>query len=220
MPTVAIKAFDGLKPITDPILLDNGAATVAKNVKLISGALAPLKNSTTLKALTKTAPQTIFRYGSSANENEYWLEFLARTDVMRSPIVDNQYGMLYWSDGVAVKYAPNNLILSGGSYPGASYTLGVPAPDGGLHLRLRLRGRGATLHRSRHGDRGPRRERDHHRHVHRAGWCVQHHKEAHLHLVHRWQRRAVPVLDRGAGGQHQLHGHLRPGSTRRGDPVG
>lgn len=128
MPTVAIKAFDGLKPITDPILLDNGAATVAKNVKLISGALAPLKNSTTLKALTKTAPQTIFRYGSSANENEYWLEFLARTDVMRSPIVDNQYGMLYWSDGVAVKYAPNSVILSGGSYPGGGYTLGIPAP--------------------------------------------------------------------------------------------
>lgn len=130
MPTASIKAFNGLKPIVDPVLLEQGEATIATNVKLVSGAIQSLKGTTTLKALTKTAPATIFRYGSSSNENEYWLEFTNRTDVMRSPIADNQYGMLYWADGTAVKYAPNSLILSGASYPGASYTLGLPAPTG------------------------------------------------------------------------------------------
>lgn len=130
MPTAAVKAFDGLKPLVDPVLLPQGSSTVASNVKLVSGAIQPLRGTTTLKALTKTAPQTIFRYGTSSNENEYWLEFLAKTDVMRSPIVDNQYGMLYWADGTDVRYAPNNLILSGSSYPGASYKLGIPAPLG------------------------------------------------------------------------------------------
>lgn len=128
MPTASIKAFNGLKPIVDPVLLEQGEATIATNVKLVSGAIQSLKGTTTLKALTKTAPATIFRYGSSSNETEYWLEFTNRTDVMRSPIADNQYGMLYWADGAAVKYAPNSLILSGASYPGASYTLGLPAP--------------------------------------------------------------------------------------------
>jgi len=130
MPTASINAFDGLKPLVDPILLDAGGATVAANVKLISGALTPLRGTTTLKALTKAAPKTIYRYGTSNVETEYWLEFTSRTDVMRSPIVDNQYGMLYWADGVQVKYAPNSMIVSGSSYPGASYNLGVPAPSG------------------------------------------------------------------------------------------
>jgi hypothetical protein len=129
MPTIFVKAFNGLKPISDPTLVDQGTATTANNVKLTSGAIEPLKGSTVLKPLTKSNPQTIFRYGSSANETEFWLEFTKRTSVMRSPIVNNQFGMLYWSDGDAVRYAPNSLIVSGSSYPGASYILGVPAPQ-------------------------------------------------------------------------------------------
>jgi len=128
MPTAVISAFDGLNPSTDPVLLDQGAAQTANNVKLLSGALAPLNGTTALKALTKSAPKTIYRYGNSSVETEHWLEFLNRTDVMRSPITNNQYGMLYWSDGVQPKYAPGELILSGSSYPGASYNLGIPAP--------------------------------------------------------------------------------------------
>jgi len=134
MPVININAFAGLKPITDPVLLGNNDATLAKNVRLVSGALAPLKGTTTLKVLTKAAPQTIFRYGTSVNENEYWLEFLADTDVVRSPIAADQYGRLYWTDGGVPKYAPNNLILSGSDYPGGSYNLGIPAPASPLTI--------------------------------------------------------------------------------------
>lgn len=144
MPTASIKAFDGLKPIVDPVLLEQGAATSAINTKLVSGAIQSLKGTTTLRALTKTSPATIFRYGSSSNENEYWLEFTSRTDVMRSPITDNQYGMLYWADGTAVKYAPNSLIVSGSSYPGASYTLGLPAPGSAAVITGTTPGAAAT----------------------------------------------------------------------------
>lgn len=129
MPTIFVKAFDGLKPISDPVLAENGSAVVANNVRLTSGAIEPLKSSTVLRALTKLNPQTIFRYGSSNNENEFWLEFLNRTSVMRSPIANNQFGMLYWSDGSDIRYAPNSLIVSGSSYPGSSFRLGVPAPQ-------------------------------------------------------------------------------------------
>lgn len=134
MPTASIKAFDGLKPLVDPVLLENGSAQSANNVKLITGAILPLKGTTTLKALTKSQPKTIYRYGSSDVETEYWLEFTNRTDVMRSPIADNQYGMLYWADGSEVKYAPNSLIVSGSTYPGAGHKLGIPAPASGPTL--------------------------------------------------------------------------------------
>lgn len=128
MPAIHIKAFGGLKPILDPLLLRQDEAQAANNVRLVSGALAALGGTTTLQALTKTAPQTIWRYGNSATESEYWLEFLADTDVIRSPIAADPYGRAYWTDGGTPKYAPNSLIVSGASYPGASYNLGIPAP--------------------------------------------------------------------------------------------
>lgn len=128
MGVITIKVFDGLRPIQDPTLLKDTEAVDATNTRLLSGSLSPLKGTTTLKALTKAAPQTIFRYGNSATETEHWLEFLADTDVIRSPVVADAYGRLYWADGGTPKYAPNSLILSGASYPGGSYDLGIPTP--------------------------------------------------------------------------------------------
>lgn len=128
MPAIHIKAFGGLKPILDPLLLQQNDAQTANNVRLVSGALAPLNGTTTLKSLTKTAPLTIWRYGNSATETEYWFEFLVDTDVIRSPIASDPYGRVYWADGGTPKYAPSSLALSGGSFPGGSYNLGIPAP--------------------------------------------------------------------------------------------
>lgn len=128
MALIAIKGFNGMKPIINPILLGANEAQLARDVKLVSGAIAPLKGTTTLKSLTSTAPQTIYRYGTSSTETNYWLEFAGDVDVVRSPIAADQYDRLYWTDGVAPRYAPNSLIVSGTSYPGASYLLGIPKP--------------------------------------------------------------------------------------------
>lgn len=128
MAAIGIKAFGGLKPIASPFLLASGDSTVAQNVRLVSGALSPLKATTTLQALSKTAPQTIFRYGTSSAETNYWLEFLSDTDVINSPIPNDSFGRVYWTDGGTPRYATNTQILSGGSYPGASHVLGLPAP--------------------------------------------------------------------------------------------
>lgn len=163
MPAIHLKAFAGLKPILDPLLLQQTDAVVAENARLVSGALSALRASTTLKALTKTAPLTIFRYGNSATETEHWLEFLADTDVIKSPIAADVYDRLYWADGTTAKYAPNSLILSGGSYPGGSYTLGVPAPASAPTISTFTPGTGATAETrtyvityvSAYGEEGP-----------------------------------------------------------------
>lgn len=128
MPSISIRAFSGLRPIVEPTLLGDGDAVVAQNARLVSGALGPLKGTTVLRSLTKIQPQTIFRYGDSSNENEFWLEFLADTDVMRSPIAADQFNRLYWADGGDVKYGTPTEIVSGASYPGSSWILGVPKP--------------------------------------------------------------------------------------------
>lgn len=128
MAAIDIKVFSGLRPLVDPVLLDTPEAVVADNVQLTSGTLSPLLGTTTLKALTKTDPKTIWRYGTSSVEAEYWLEFLDETDVMASPLPEDIWGRAYWTDGVKPKYGPSTAILSGSSYPGASYDLGIPAP--------------------------------------------------------------------------------------------
>jgi hypothetical protein len=129
MAAIDINAFDGMQPVVDPILLDSTKATMARNVQLVSGTLAPLLGTTTLKALTKTAPQTIWRFGTSDTETNYWLEFLLDTDVINSPLPNDQWARAYWTDGVKPKYAPSSVFLTGSSFPGASYDLGIPAPS-------------------------------------------------------------------------------------------
>lgn len=128
MAAVDIKVFSGIRPLIDPILLETPEGVIADNVQLLSGTISPLLGTTTLKALTKTAPKTIWRYGTSSVETEHWLEFLNETDVMASPLPEDIWGRAYWTDGVKPKYGPSTAILSGSSYPGASYDLGIPAP--------------------------------------------------------------------------------------------
>lgn len=131
MTAIVVNAFSGIKPIMSPRLLGTSEAQTAQNVRLISGSLTPMKTLTTLQSLVSSSPATIFRYGTSATETNYWLEFSQDTDVMRSPIANDQYDRLYWTNGDGVpRYAPNSLILQAGSgaYPRASYQLGLPAP--------------------------------------------------------------------------------------------
>lgn len=130
MTAIVVKSFGGLKPIVSTKLLSPSEAQTAQNARLVSGALLPMKATTTLQALVRTSPATIFRYGTSSTETNYWLEFAADTDVMRSPIANDSYDRLYWTNGSSKpRYAPNSAILSGAPYPGASYELGIPAPS-------------------------------------------------------------------------------------------
>lgn len=163
MASIDINTFDGMQPLVDPILLDANKAVMARNVQLISGTLAPLLGTTTLKSLTKTAPKTIWRFGTSDVETEYWLEFLNDTDVINSPIPNDQWSRVYWTDGIKPKYAPSSMFLSGSSYPGNSYDLGIPAPTntpviGGTAPTVASQGETRTLVEtfvSAYGEEGP-----------------------------------------------------------------
>lgn len=132
MTAIVVKQFGGIKPIVSPRLLGASEAQAAQDVRLISGSLTPMRGGSSVLGLQITAPATIYRYGTGSNQAEFWLEFSQDTDVIRSPIAQDQYDRLYWTDGNNVpRYAPNNLILQAGSgpYPRASYQLGIPAPS-------------------------------------------------------------------------------------------
>lgn len=129
MPAIVVKAHGGMRPSIEPHLIDPSEAVASHNTRLISGALDPLLGTTTLKPLNVALAQTIWRYGNSSDESNWWFEFSGDVDVIRSPIASDTWGRAYWADGATPKYGPNSLLLSGvGAYPGGSYTLGVPAP--------------------------------------------------------------------------------------------
>lgn len=135
MSAIIVNNFNGLKPIVNAKLLGPTDAQVANNVRLVSGALVPLKSSTTVVTGQLAAPKTIFPYYGDTAESSDWLEFSADTDVMRSPIADDAYSRLYWTKaGDVPRYAPNTLILQAGvgPYPRASYLLGIPKPTTAL----------------------------------------------------------------------------------------
>lgn len=129
MSLINISSFNGLRPIMEPRLLGLDEATVARNVRLTSGAIQPLGGASILKALKRVSPQTIWRYGTDADEQNHWFEFAADTDVIHSPIPNDQWARAYWADGVKPRYAPNSVLISGtGAYPGGGYDIGIPAP--------------------------------------------------------------------------------------------
>ncbi|MEO8296352.1 MAG: hypothetical protein ABI574_00950 [Burkholderiales bacterium] len=136
---------------------------MANNVRLVSGALVPLAGPTTLQALTKSLPKTIWRYGNSNTETSWWFEFTADTDVIRSPIASDPWGRAYWSDGAEARYGPNSALISGSSYPGASYMLGIPKPAGAASASGTSPASGATAETrtyvytyvSAYGEEGP-----------------------------------------------------------------
>lgn len=137
MAAIITNAFGGERPIVQPRLLSDSEAQLAQNVRLVSGRVEPMKGPTTLKALTNALATTIFRYGNSDTETNYWMEWTEHVHAVRSPIANDQYDRLYWtgegwgSDATRYpRYAPNSLLLTGNSYPGGHYKLGLPKPAG------------------------------------------------------------------------------------------
>lgn len=137
MAAILTNAFGGERPIVQPRLLNDTESQLAQNVRLVSGRIEPMKGPTTLKALTNALATTIFRYGNSDTETNYWMEWTEHVHPVRSPIANDQYDRLYWtgegwgSDATRYpRYAPNSLLLTGNSYPGGHYRLGLPKPAG------------------------------------------------------------------------------------------
>lgn len=122
-----IKGFGGLKPNTNPRLLQDSEAQTANNTLLNNGSVRPYKAGTQVKALT-IAAQTIFRYGDVASDTQYWFEFPFDADVIRSAVNADQYKRVYWTGDTYPKYSTEALALGAGTLPSASYKLGVPRP--------------------------------------------------------------------------------------------
>lgn len=125
---IDIDRFSGMRPIMEPELLQPIEAQLALDATIETGALEGKPIPTAIKALTKPAPKTIWRY-PTPSELEHWFEFSGRASVIRSPIVDDVWDRVYWTEDAGARYAPMSVALAGASYPAASFPLGLPAPN-------------------------------------------------------------------------------------------
>lgn len=124
---IQLGPFGGLRPALEPHLLGENEAQTALDARLETGALDGLPANTVLKPLTTAPVVTLWRYPHTLETN-YWLEFIGRADVARSPVIGDVHDRIYWTDSGGAKYGPASVVLSGSSFPGAFYKLGVPLP--------------------------------------------------------------------------------------------
>ena len=124
-------SFGGIAPQISPRLIGENIAQTAEDVLLDSGRLVPLRNNTDSYTLSTPGQNSIFKYETGGTD--YWLEWADEgVDVVLGPIAGDNTDRVYWTGEAAsfARMANATLVTSGsGSYPRASYRLGIPIPE-------------------------------------------------------------------------------------------
>lgn len=126
---IVLSGMGGIAPKITPELLPNNLAQSATNAVVHKGGVAPLKSGLTIVTPSKAGTKkTIYRFGKSQPETQYWFTWTGDVHVCRGPVIETTERTYYTGDGIPKK-TDMSLALSGGTdYPIAYYNLGVPAP--------------------------------------------------------------------------------------------
>jgi hypothetical protein len=125
--TLKITDFTGIAPVVAPHKLQT-LAQKAENVTLSSGQLEALSGNAFVEETQVTGVQSIARYHPGVRA--YWFEFDGVVDMVPSQIFGSARSEMYWTDGVKPKRTTSNIATASAPYPSASFSLGVPSPEG------------------------------------------------------------------------------------------
>lgn len=139
MTAIRIESFAGIAPRYSDRLLPPNAATIAANVKLVSGELRGLHEIQTVadfSGLSYTVRRAFRIPGDIASPvpintlTDTWIPFEAdAVDFVRTPVLGDSFERYYWTGDAAVyptvpKYNTRARLLA----PSAPYRLGIPRP--------------------------------------------------------------------------------------------
>jgi hypothetical protein len=147
MAVVKILAFGGMIPATDDRLLQDTAAALSRNCYLYTGQLVGMVAPKFIRDMENLNYGKAFRipknyYDAEHIEDAYWMEFTSiDTDVIRSPVVGDQYDRYYWVSPLEPPRV-NSLARIIAGQP--SYVLGVPQPAAPLVISSIVGGVGAN----------------------------------------------------------------------------
>ena len=116
--------FSGIAPGVSPRLLAEQFAQLAENIDFESGRLNPVTDESDTLTLANSTRRSIFFY-----RDTNWLQWDEDdVSVVEGPIPADTLDRLYWTGQDYPRIGVASTIISGSSYPQASFRLGVPAP--------------------------------------------------------------------------------------------
>ena len=130
MPLIDIVTMRGMMPRVEDHLLSDEVAVLARDCHFDRGIIAPLMTDQSMAVELPVTPKTLFHY-----YGENWFSWVDCVEVMRSPIAQDQYNRVYYTDGIYPKVTYDAIATGGATKPAAWYRLGVPAPVTAPHLR-------------------------------------------------------------------------------------
>lgn len=132
MTVIAIKGFRGAVPRYSARLLKPNQAQRARNCRITSGRLDPLRGPLAVTTTTLNAAiRSMFRYRhfqpTGAVDN--WLTWAQDVDVVLSPLANDPRGTFYFtSESFEPRVSNYDLAIAGSLYPASWYALGVASP--------------------------------------------------------------------------------------------
>lgn len=124
MPTIDITTMKGETPRANPKLLGESSSVLAKNCNFRNGVISPIERDADQGVTFKLTPASIFLY-----KEGFWFTWTGDVDAIRSPVANDAYGRVYYTDGIYPKVTSAEIATAGdGPYPSTSYRLGIPAP--------------------------------------------------------------------------------------------
>lgn len=127
MTGIAISAFRGEVPKRSERLLAENYAQSARNCKISSGRIDPIKGLQLVHTSLAASIASMYRYRHQDLYN--WLVFDGIVDVSRSPVVSDSLGRFYFTgDGEPRMSTYADAITGAGPYPVGWYVLGVTSP--------------------------------------------------------------------------------------------
>lgn len=128
MPAIDIVSMRGEMPRVLPHMLPDGSATLAQNCHFRFGVITPVSDDGKSGITFDINPETLFLYS-----RDKWFTWRGMVDAVRSPVAQDPYGRVYYTDGQYPKVTSAQIATSGsGPYPTTSYRLGVPAPESAI----------------------------------------------------------------------------------------
>lgn len=124
MPSIDITVMQGMKPRLEPFLLPDNNSVLAKDCHFDTGVISPLLDDALTAITFPITPKTIFHY-----RDDFWFAWASDVDVIRSPVAQDDYGRVYYTDGSYPKVTMADIATGGSVKPTSYYRLGVPAPD-------------------------------------------------------------------------------------------
>jgi len=108
MPLIDIVTMRGMIPRVAGQLLPDEAAELAQDCAFDRGIITPLRDDLGLGVQLPFTPKTIFHY-----YGEFWFAWSGLVEVMRSPIAQDQYNRVYFTDGAYPKLTYDAIATGG-----------------------------------------------------------------------------------------------------------